>query len=100
MKQLARELEIPVIVGAQLNRNTYDDAEPSLRNMGESFAIAQHSDTVMLLSKTRTEKGNEALIDVAKARQAAGGRFELNFDYKTVSFVERKANNDIPHNRY
>ena len=87
LKQLARELDIPVIAGAQLNRNTLEDAEPSLRHIGESFAIVQHSDTVILISKT----GTNAVLDVAKARQAAGGRFELDFDYKTVSFVERKA---------
>ena len=86
LKQLARELDIPVIAGAQLNRSTLEDAEPSLRHIGESFAIVQHSDTVILISKT----GTNAVLDVAKARQAAGGRFELDFDYKTVSFVERK----------
>jgi len=96
LKQLARELDLPVIAGAQLNRNTLEDVEPKLRHIGESFAIVQHSDTVVLLSKT----GKDAIIDVAKARQAAGGRFELNFDYKTVSFVERKASDDIPNDRY
>ena len=86
LKQLARELDIPVIAGAQLNRSTLEEAEPSLRHIGESFAIVQHSDTVILISKT----GTSAVLDVAKARQAAGGRFELDFDHKTVSFVERK----------
>lgn len=96
LKQLARELNIPVIAGAQLNRNTIDESEPKLSHIGESFAIVQHADTVILLSKNQ----NDAVLHVAKARQAAGGRFELNFDFKTVSFIERKANNDIPNDRY
>jgi len=96
LKRLARELDIPVIAGAQLNRNTLDEPEPSLKHIGESFAIVQHSDTVILISKT----GTNAVLDVAKARQASGGRFELDFDYKTVSFVERKVQNDIPDDRY
>lgn len=84
LKQLARELEIPVIAGAQLNRATIDDVEPRLSHIGESFAIVQHADTVVLISRNDTY----ATLNIAKARQAQGGKFDLKFDYKTVSFAE------------
>jgi len=90
LKQLSRELNIPVIAGAQLNRNTIDEPKgPRLSHIGESFAIVQHADTVILLSRNDTY----ASLNVAKARQAQGGKFDLRFDFKTVSFME--ADNDI-----
>lgn len=84
LKQLARELEIPVIAGAQLNRGTINHEEPGLNHIGESYAIVQHADTVVLISRNDTK----AVLNVAKARQAKGGKTALRFDYKTVSFME------------
>jgi len=94
LKQLARELDLPVIAGAQLNRLATNEGEPRLSHMGESFAINQHADTVVLISKDR----DGAILHVAKARQAGGGKLAVTFDYKTVSFVE--ADNAIRNDRY
>ncbi|MCQ9206455.1 MAG: hypothetical protein NG740_01020 [Omnitrophica bacterium] len=91
LKQLARELEVPVIAGAQLNRSTLEKAEPKLSHIGESFAIVQHADSVILISRNDAN----ATLNIAKARQAKGGKFDLRFDFKTVSFVEREVANDL-----
>ena len=52
LKALAMELNIPVIVLAQLNRKPEEsNAEPALHHLRESGSIEQDADVVMLLSR-------------------------------------------------
>ena len=92
LKQLARELSIPVIAGAQLNRAIQPGKEPGLSNMGESFAIGQHADTVILVSRDDIR----AVFNVAKARQGRGGKFNLVFDSDTISFNDKPKGDSQP----
>ncbi len=84
LKQMARELEIPVLAGAQLNRSAKEEA--GLNHIGESYAIVQHADTAIIITRDDTN----VTLNVAKARHGRGGKFDLQFDYNTVSFVEGK----------
>jgi replicative DNA helicase len=63
IKALAKELEIPIIILAQLNRRSEEGKmEPALHNLRESGAIEQDADVVMLLHRPDAEKdedGNE-----------------------------------------
>jgi replicative DNA helicase len=53
LKFLARELQVPVVALAQLNRNSEDrqSHEPRLSDLRESGSIEQDADTVMLLHR-------------------------------------------------
>src|SRR5262249_41770487 len=53
LKHLARELQIPVVALAQVNRSSEDRQEhkPRLADLRESGAIEQDADTVMLLHR-------------------------------------------------
>ena len=76
LKQLARELKIPVIVLAQVKREVKED-KPSLSDLRESGSIEQDADLVLFLhdSKKKDENaeqdalaGKEVDIIIAKNR--------------------------------
>lgn len=73
LKHLAKELELPVILLAQLNRESEKgstDKEPQLWHIKESGAAEQDADIALLLWSTKEPgKGNTVFIKVAKNRQ-------------------------------
>jgi replicative DNA helicase len=83
LKFLARELEIPVMALAQVNRGSEDrqDHKPRLSDLRESGAIEQDADTAMILH--RRDKTDPAQIDdeieviVAKQRNGPTGEIML-----------------------
>ncbi len=89
LKQLARELEVPVIALAQLSRQVElrDPPIPQLADLRESGSLEQDADIVMLL--TRLERypkyadnpdyKNRAELIIAKHRNGATGRIHLQF---------------------
>jgi replicative DNA helicase len=96
MKQLAKELDVCVLLLSQLNRASTDrpDSEPEMSDLKESGAIEEDADTVLLLHPM----GNEAdktllvLLKVAKNRQGKRGRFALNFDGRLQRWRESTGN--------
>jgi replicative DNA helicase len=93
LKQLARELNIPVIVLSQLSRAVEQRTphRPMLSDLRESGAIEQDADVVLFIY--REDKYNEnslekniAEIIVAKHRNGAQGAIKLYFDENRVSF--------------
>jgi replicative DNA helicase len=84
IKGLARELNIPIIVLAQLNRKPEEgNQEPALHHLRESGSIEQDADIVMLLSrKLEKEEGESsfrAQLHIAKQRNGPTGKVELVF---------------------
>ena len=91
IKALAKELEIPIIILAQLNRKSEEGkTEPALHNLRESGAIEQDADVVMLLHRPDPEKdeeGNERPRElimpyhliIAKQRNGPTDRLDLLF---------------------
>lgn len=86
MKQLARELAIPVVVLAQLNRGVEfrPDAEPKISDLRDSGAIEQDADIVLLLHRVN-EEGAVKLI-VGKNRNGPVGWVDMQFQKRTASF--------------
>lgn len=77
MKFLAKELKIPVIACAQLNRGVENrtEAEPRLSDLRESGSIEQDADTVMLLHRPKdpqTGLDAEGVLDVIIGKQRNG----------------------------
>jgi len=78
LKSLAKELNIPVVVLAQLNRQveTRPDRRPLLADLRESGAIEQDADVVMLLYRDDyyhkdSKMAGTAELKVAKQRNGA-----------------------------
>jgi replicative DNA helicase len=87
LKFLAKELEIPVVALAQVNRSSEDrqDHTPRLSDLRESGSLEQDADTVMLLHRPDAEPGqvNET-INVIIAKQRNGPT-----DTVTLTFVKQ-----------
>lgn len=68
MKGMAKELNIPVIVLGQLNRDSErEKRQPRLSDLRESGSIEQDADVVLLISKTREQReGEDVDLDVAE----------------------------------
>ena len=85
LKFLARELKVPVLALAQVNRSSEDrqDHRPRLSDLRESGAIEQDADTVMMLHRPDYhEPGqNEGLVEVIIAKQRNGPTGEVSLMY-------------------
>lgn len=91
IKALAKELSIPIIILAQLNRKSEEGKqEPALHNLRESGAIEQDADVVLLLHRPDAEKdadGNEVhsgeiipyKLIIAKQRNGPTERLDIMF---------------------
>ena len=101
MKNMAQELEIPVLMLSQLNRGVEarsdkSDSEPMLSDLRESGAIEQDADMVMFIHKPKTEtqseqnahsRDYEAKIIVAKNRSGPTPYFKLQFIGELTTFM-------------
>jgi len=85
IKFLARELKIPVIALAQVNRSSEDrqDHRPRLADLRESGSLEQDADVVMLLHRPdRYEPGQqEGLVEVIIGKQRNGPTGDVNLSY-------------------
>ncbi len=93
LKQLARELNIPVIALSQLSRavESRPDQVPKLSDLRESGSIEQDADVVMFLYredrvKPDTPNKNIADIIVAKHRNGPVGKVSLYFEENSTTF--------------
>ena len=100
LKQLARELNIPVIALSQLSRlvESRSNQIPTLSDLRESGAIEQDADVVMFIYreekvKKDSEKKGIATIIVAKQRNGPIGDIDLRFWGKYTKF----GNIDVSH---
>lgn len=84
---IAQELEVPVIVLSQVNREGEKaGASPTITNLSESDVLAQVPDMVIIIDKKREEENG--LLKIAKARDGELSNINIHFDSKTLSFKE------------
>lgn len=98
MKIVAKELDIPIVALAQLNRATESNSNkvPELRNIRESGSIEQDADFITFIHRpeyygiNQDEFGNsnigKAELIIAKHRNGPIGMVEVGFDKSTSNF--------------
>jgi replicative DNA helicase len=93
IKQLARELNVPVLAAAQLSRAIEQraDKEPQLSDLRESGSLEQDADIVMFIHRPEmyekdTLKQHLAQIKIAKHRNGPVGTVELVFRENLAKF--------------
>ena len=114
LKQLASELEIPIICLCQVNTDVRTDRPSMLAESRDSESIEQDADLVILMDdqfKRLDEKGRIAQYEeenldsenesrssvrpvkmiIVKPRNGSTGAFNLNFASESVSFTEIEA---------
>jgi len=86
LKQLARELNLPVVVMAQLNRGTDEFEEPRLADLRESGAIEQDADVVLMLYKPQKDEPRMVAMKIAKNRNGPRDTVPLTFAAEYMRF--------------
>ena len=87
LKNLARELSVPIIALSQLNRSleSREEKRPRLGDLRESGALEQDADVVMFIYRHEyyhpeaQETKGMAEVNIAKHRQGAVGRVDMTF---------------------
>ena len=93
LKQLARELDVPVIALSQLSRAVEQrGGRPRLSDLRDSGSIEQDADVVMFIHredkyKEDSDRPNIAEILIEKHRNGPTGKIELYFDDKKATFM-------------
>ncbi len=95
LKRLTNELDIPVLLISQLNREVENrqDKKPVLSDLRESGDLEQDANVAILLSENQeeeTDNKDRVIIDanIAKNRNGAIGIINYMFDKPTQAFVE------------
>ncbi len=88
IKNLARELKIPIIAVSQLSRavEIRGGQRPRLADLRESGGLEQDADVVMFLFKEDEENPENVTLEIAKHRNGPTGAIKLRFVPSRVSF--------------
>jgi len=95
LKNLARELEVPMIAVSQLNRNleSREDKRPRLGDLRESGSLEQDADIVIFIYRDEyynesSDKRGIAEVQVAKHRAGSTGTVEMTFMPEFTKFSD------------
>jgi len=88
LKNLARELKVPVLALSQLSRQVESRGikKPQLADLRESGAIEQDADVVMFLWRENDEDLENMKLDIAKHRNGALRSLNLRFRGDRIKF--------------
>lgn len=88
LKQLAKELEISIVILSQLNRNMeQSNRSPQLSDLRESGAIEQDADVVILLHRNFQDSPNEMQVAIAKHRNWRVDVLDMWFHAQTMTLM-------------
>lgn len=94
LKNLARELKIPVLAASQLSRAVEQrggQKRPQLSDLRESGSIEQDADVVMFLWREDEENLENIQLDIAKHRNGPIGNVKLFFKGDRIKFYGRES---------
>lgn len=102
VKAIAREMNVPVLAAAQLNRATEGRSgnRPQLADLRESGQLEQDADVVLLLYRDEmynrdTMHKNTAEVIVAKQRNGPTGIAQLYFDASLTRFADLAVEREV-----
>ncbi|MEK7550339.1 MAG: replicative DNA helicase [Patescibacteria group bacterium] len=93
LKNIARELKIPVMGLSQLNRsveNRGGSKKPQLSDLRESGGIEQTADVVMFLWREEDDNIENIMLDIAKHRNGPLKSIPLRFKGDRIKFYSRE----------
>jgi replicative DNA helicase len=92
LKNLARELKVPVMALSQLSRavETRGGKKPQLADLRESGSIEQDADVVMFLWREDDENPENIMLDIAKHRNGPLKSVPLRFRGDRIKFFGRE----------
>ena len=100
LKNLARELKIPVLACSQLSRAVEQRGtkKPQLADLRESGAIEQDADVVMFLWRQDPDDNEHVKLDIQKHRNGPTGELDVIFRPERVKFysVEKRRARTAP----
>lgn len=90
IKELAMELNIPIIALSQLNRTSQmrDDKEPTMSELREAGDIEQDASVIILLWNTDIRDPSKKGCKVEKQRQGQLGKVSMRFNGDMMRFEE------------
>ena len=90
LKNLARELHVPVMALSQLSRGVESRGakRPQLSDLRESGSIEQDADVVMFLYREDDENRNDVKLSISKHRNGPTGEIDLFFKGEQTKFFE------------
>lgn len=86
LKNLASELQIPIVAAAQLNRGVNDTERPTLLSLRDSGELEQNGSKVLFL--WRVDEFGTVGVSVAKNRRGRQGVVQMSFDGAHQKFTE------------
>jgi len=91
LKNLARELKVPVIGVSQLSRGVEQRGtrKPQLSDLRESGSIEQDADVVMFLWRENEDDNENIMLDIAKHRNGPLASIPLFFKGDRIKFYPR-----------
>lgn len=99
IKEMARELKIPIVVLAQLNRESEREKRPPrVSDLRDSGSIEQDADTIALLDREETRATDpeekqrlegRATLNIAKQRNGPTGEIDMTFLKEFTRFEDR-----------
>ncbi len=101
LKQLARELDVPVLALSQLSRAVEQrGGKPRLSDLRDSGSIEQDADVVIFIHREQNEEGGgrkqNAEILIEKHRNGPTGKVDLYFDGDKTTFLDIEENIPMP----
>lgn len=93
LKNLARELKVPVFALSQLSRavETRGGNKPQLSDLRDSGSIEQDADVVMFLYREDNDNPENMILDIAKHRNGPLRSIALHFKGDRIKFFGRDA---------
>lgn len=93
LKNLARELKVPVMALSQLSRSveTRGGKKPQLSDLRESGSIEQDADVVMFLWREEDDNTENIMLDIAKHRNGPLKSIPLHFRGDRIKFYGRES---------